>query len=333
MADLDYRALFEAAPSLFLVLNPAFEIVAVNHAYLKATMTERSQILGKQIFDAFPDNPEDPAADGVRNLRASLERVVLTKRFDAMPVQKYDIQRPAALGGGFEVRYWSPVNSPVLGENGEVISIIHRVEDVTEFARLQAALRSEAENTAAERTRAEHMATEVMARSRQLGEANRQLKVANQGLADLYKEAAALVATADAELKLGGTLPLAGGEAPELDPEEILKQIKRLITGHRQLEAELRQAQKMEAVGQLAGGIAHDFNNILTVILGYCNLLLARVSAQDPIYRKLTDIRWAGEKAAELTRQLLIFSRRQVVEPKVVNLPRPSMRWIACSAA
>src|SRR5262249_25060111 len=132
----DFRVLFEAAPGLYLVLRPDFSIVAVSEAYLQATMTNREDILGRGVFDVFPDNPDDPHADGVRNLRASLMRVLRDKVADNMPVQKYDIRRPAAEGGGYEVRYWSPVNSPVLGDDGELIYIIHRVEDVTEFVRL-----------------------------------------------------------------------------------------------------------------------------------------------------------------------------------------------------
>jgi len=74
----------------------------------------------------FPDNPDDPGATGVRNLRTSLERVIETRQGDAMAVQKYDVRRPASEGGAFDERYWSPFNSPVLGSQGEVAYIIHR---------------------------------------------------------------------------------------------------------------------------------------------------------------------------------------------------------------
>jgi PAS domain-containing protein len=72
----DYRALFAAAPDPYLVLTPQFTIVAVNDAYLRATMTRRSEILGRGLFEVFPDNPDDPEATGTSNLRASLERVL-----------------------------------------------------------------------------------------------------------------------------------------------------------------------------------------------------------------------------------------------------------------
>lgn len=94
----------------------------------------------------------------------------------------------------------------------------------------------------------------------------------------------------------------------------------RELTRRRHLEAQLAQSQKMEAVGRLAGGIAHDFNNLLTVINGYTELLLAMVSGTDEKSPMLAGIQAAGQRAAALTRQLLTFSRKQVVEPRSINL-------------
>jgi signal transduction histidine kinase/CheY-like chemotaxis protein len=136
LGEPDFRVLFEAAPGLYLVLDPEFRIVAVSEAYLAATMTRREQIIGRGIFDVFPDNPDDPEATGVRNLSASLHRVRRQRVADTMAVQKYDIQRPQEEGGGFEERYWSPKNTPVLDRSGELAYIIHRVQDVTQFIRL-----------------------------------------------------------------------------------------------------------------------------------------------------------------------------------------------------
>lgn len=86
------------------------------------------------------------------------------------------------------------------------------------------------------------------------------------------------------------------------------------------LESQLFQAQKLESIGRLAGGVAHDFNNLLTVINGYGDLLLQRVSTSDPIRKPLAEIKKAGQRAAELTQQLLAFSRKQITLPKVLNL-------------
>jgi two-component system cell cycle sensor histidine kinase/response regulator CckA len=92
------------------------------------------------------------------------------------------------------------------------------------------------------------------------------------------------------------------------------------VTERRQLEDQLRQSQKMEGIGQLAGGIAHDFNNLLTTVLGYSDMALSQLSPHDPIRDEIEEIRKAGERASNLTRQLLAFSRKQVFDPKVVDL-------------
>ncbi|OFW13948.1 MAG: hypothetical protein A3H29_08520 [Acidobacteria bacterium RIFCSPLOWO2_02_FULL_67_21] len=92
------------------------------------------------------------------------------------------------------------------------------------------------------------------------------------------------------------------------------------VTERRALEAQFQQAQKMEAVGRLAGGVAHDFNNLLTVILGFCDLLLADGSPDDPRRPDIAEIHKAGMRAADLTRQLLAFSRKQIIEPTLLDL-------------
>ncbi len=172
----DFRTLFEAAPGLYLVLEPNFRIVAVSDAYLQATMTERAAILGRGLFEVFPDNPNDPAADGVRNLKASLQRVLQFKRLDTMAVQKYDIRKPEAEGGGFEERYWSPFNSPVFGRDGHLAYIIHRVEDVTEFMRLKQQGLERDKLTEELRDRTKQMEVEVFLRAREVEEANKRLE-------------------------------------------------------------------------------------------------------------------------------------------------------------
>ncbi len=95
---------------------------------------------------------------------------------------------------------------------------------------------------------------------------------------------------------------------------------RRGLTDHRRLEQQLEQAQKMEAVGRLAGGVAHDFNNLLSVILGYGHSIVSGLPAGDPLREDADEICRAGQRAAELTRQLLTFSRQQAVEPTLLDL-------------
>ena len=110
--------------------------------------------------------------------------------------------------------------------------------------------------------------------------------------------------------------------APVMDGDRLVNFISAAtdVTERRKLEEQFRQSQKMEAVGQLAGGIAHDFNNLLTIINGYSEMLLGDRSINDQARSTLAEIRTAGERAAGLTAQLLAFSRKTIIEPKILNL-------------
>jgi signal transduction histidine kinase len=187
-AEPDFRTLFERAPNCYLVLTPDLRIVAASDAYLRATMTERNGILGRGVFDVFPDNPDDPAPTGERNLRLSIDRVLRDKVADTMAVQKYDIRKPESEGGAFEERFWSPVNSPVLGPDGRVAYIIHRVEDVTDFMHLRRTETEQKKLTEELRTRADLMEMEMYRRAQELQEANRRVEANNQQLSALNKE-------------------------------------------------------------------------------------------------------------------------------------------------
>lgn len=170
LSQVDFKLIFESSPALFLVLNPKLEIVAVSNSYLQATLTQRENILGKHIFTVFPDNPNDSSATGTTNLRSSLEQVIRTKTPDTMAVQKYDIPRPAIAGGGFDVKYWSPFNTPVLNALGDLEYIIHRVEDVTDFLTLK-------EKEVAQEKALE---LELYQRAQELQQTNKRLRVAEQ---------------------------------------------------------------------------------------------------------------------------------------------------------
>ena len=176
----DFESLFESAPGLYLVLDPDLTIVAVTDAYLDATMTKRSEILGRALFEVFPDNPDDPDASGVTNLRSSLDRVRGELVPDTMAVQKYDIRRPESEGGGFEVRYWSPLNTPVFGPNRSLAYIIHRVANVTEYMKLKDHESAHQQLTDELQQRTTKMEIELFLRSRELQKLNQELQAANK---------------------------------------------------------------------------------------------------------------------------------------------------------
>jgi signal transduction histidine kinase/ActR/RegA family two-component response regulator len=181
----DFYKLFESSPTPYLVLgpdSPRFTIMAVTDAYLTATMTRRQEIIGRAMFDVFPDNPDEHGPTGVNNLRASLERVLDSKAPDTMPVQKYDIRKPEFEGGGFEERYWSPINTPVFDEFGEVTHIIHRVEDVTELVRTDQEKPQLAESSEALRRRMLHLEFEVSLRAREIKKSSEALREINAEL-------------------------------------------------------------------------------------------------------------------------------------------------------
>jgi signal transduction histidine kinase len=130
----DFEAFFEALPApciVFAADDPRYTIVAVNEAYLRATNSVRygaRGLLGRPLFQTFPDPLYDPAATETANMRISLHRVMRQRAPDRMSVQRFRARRP---DGTEEERLWSPVNAPVLGDDGEVAFIVHHVEDVT----------------------------------------------------------------------------------------------------------------------------------------------------------------------------------------------------------
>lgn len=125
-----FRPEFESSPHPYMLLDPGpgLHIVDINEAYARATFTNRAEIVGRSLFEIFPDNPDDALADGVSNLYSSLRTVVQTGQPHAMAVQRYDVRSPE---GRFVERHWQPVNSPVHDGSGLLIYILHHVEDVT----------------------------------------------------------------------------------------------------------------------------------------------------------------------------------------------------------
>jgi PAS domain-containing protein len=132
--QIDYAAAYRQLPIPVLLLTPEFAIADANQAFLRTARRTREEVLGRDLFDAFPEDPSDPGATGVRNSSASLRRVLATGEPDAIEFQKYEVEVTAGQGV-FTTRYWSGVNAPVFGPDGSVVLIAHCGEDVTDRMR------------------------------------------------------------------------------------------------------------------------------------------------------------------------------------------------------
>jgi PAS domain-containing protein len=123
-----HRGLCGAIPYHWLRMNADLAIQDASRGYLRATLTDRDRIAGRDMFDVFPDNPTDPQANGVKNLSTSLREVLRTRQPHWMAPQRYDVR---GRGGAWHFRRWRPINVPVLDHNGEIAAIVHHVQDVT----------------------------------------------------------------------------------------------------------------------------------------------------------------------------------------------------------
>src|SRR5215207_10154081 len=134
--DVDHTAVFAAMPTPYLVLTPDLVIADANPAYLASTGRELADLVGRDVFEAFPGNPNDIDPDGgVAKVRASLERARDTGRPHTMSVQEYDILDGS---GGFTKRFWSLISVPVPDGSGGCRYVLQRAEDITDYVRQQA---------------------------------------------------------------------------------------------------------------------------------------------------------------------------------------------------
>lgn len=130
LQDLDRDPLFRSTDAAYLVVDTELVIRAVNPAYLRVTARTPDDLLGRPVFEALPDDPDDPEADAVANLSASLAAVLGTGRRHRMSLQRYDVGR-AARSRRRAGRYWAPVNSPLVDDRGRTVAVLHHTEDMT----------------------------------------------------------------------------------------------------------------------------------------------------------------------------------------------------------
>lgn len=168
-AEIDYAAVFQGLPGMVALLTPDLVYADANEEFLRMSGRSREQVVGRFLFDVFPDNPNDPAATGMRNLAVSLRRVLATGERDTMALQRYDVES-AECPGQWEERYWSPVNAPLLDPDGKVVLLVHRVEEVTELIRARGST---------DGSRARVLEAELYTRARELQEVNERLRSAH----------------------------------------------------------------------------------------------------------------------------------------------------------
>ncbi|MGW7127954.1 PP2C family protein-serine/threonine phosphatase [Streptomyces bobili] len=166
--QIDYAAVFHALPGMVALLTPDLEYADANEDFLRLAGRTREQLLGRYIFDVFPQNPNDPAAASLRETQASMLRVVTTGERDTMALLRYDIEDRERPGHWVE-HFWSPVNAPVLGPDGDVVLIVHRVEEVTELIRARG-------GTGSDSSQARVLEAELYTRARELQELNERLR-------------------------------------------------------------------------------------------------------------------------------------------------------------
>jgi len=133
--SLDFKQVFDQMSGMCLILDPGFVIIAQNREHARATHTTDKSVVGRHLFEVFPDNPNNSSAIGVAAVRQSLMYVLKTRQPDQMPAVRYDVRAPT---GPFQTRYWKIVNSPILGPDGYVQWIINRADDVTDIIELRA---------------------------------------------------------------------------------------------------------------------------------------------------------------------------------------------------
>ncbi|WP_380172242.1 SpoIIE family protein phosphatase [Kineococcus sp. DHX-1] len=196
----DFERVFDEMPVPLLLLTPDLVIVRANRARAEATGRTLEDTVGRHLFDAFPADPADEAADGVVNLGQSLTQVLATRRPHTMAVQRYDLRRPE---GTYEERYWSPRNVPVLDDRGGVAFLLHRADDITEYVRAREAAKASKELSDRLRERADRVEQDLFARTRELEELVAHLGRATRRAELLARVTSELTATLDAEEAVG----------------------------------------------------------------------------------------------------------------------------------
>ncbi len=409
---------FEASPNPYMVLDRELRYVAANPAYLSAVGARLEDLLGKCLFDLFPQDEQDQTHDSARLLRESFERVLRERRPDTLALIAYRVPRAGQREQEAEVRYWSAVHVPLCDAAGTVQHIVQHTVDVTELHRRRA---DRLDVRSVREIRTSQMEAGVLRRARRLQDENITLNAERSRLRRLLEQTPGFtcflrgeehivdftnpayrqmvghrdvegrplrealpevaqqgfVALLDKVLRTGEPFIGRGVRVelqrqpggpleetyvdfvyqPIVEPdgsvsgvfvqgqditeqrraeqellryreqlEELVRErtqeLERSELERREAEERLRQAQKMEAVGNLTGGVAHDFNNILQVIRGNLRMLEGELPRTASANERLQTTLRAVERGRKLSQQLLAFARRQPLSPRAVDVTR-----------
>jgi PAS domain S-box-containing protein len=353
----EYETVFNAVPGNYLLLDPHFMILGATDAWLSAMRAVRTDVVAKNFFDVFPDKTGLPETGGDRLLRESLQRVLAMGRPNRLLDQNYEIHHGSE-ARALEERFWNLTNTPILGDGGKVLLIVHSAEDVTELIRLkQKTLRTDVARDAAGDSdrRYRFLANALpeliwtananglidycndrwllftgMLPDRILGTAWQQLVHPDDRERTISTWTHA-VRTGSNRYQMEHRLHCRNGTwrwvlssaTPYRDMAGVIHTWVGTITDiHERVTAEehLLQAQRLQAVGSLAGGMAHEVNNMMSVIVGLGELVLSSIGKDHPQRNDVAEMVRAGARATGVTRQLLAFSRHQVLKPRVVDV-------------
>jgi two-component system, cell cycle sensor histidine kinase and response regulator CckA len=297
-----------------------FRCLRVNAAFEKVTRLSAAQVIGRTAREVLPIDDSSIARYG---------RVALTGapvEFEAYfaPLGRFFETRAFRIQPGQFAIVFRDISKHVQSEE-ELRSARAQLDAIVQASPLGIIVVDPAGivlqwNAAAERIFG-HGATEVRGRRAPFLPEDREGEVWQALLATVRGEGRSVAPLA--RRKDGGTIDLVLSTAPLRGPGGAVDSVLAIVadvTQQRRLEAQYLQAQKLEAIGRLAGGVAHDFNNVLTTIACYTDILQAGVERTSPLYVDLEEIQRAAQRGAELTSQLLAFSRKQVIKPVIIDL-------------
>lgn len=327
-----YRALLNQLHEDVIVIDRDYQITDMNNSFLITTGKERTDVIGKHCF--YVSHGYNQPCD-LEGENCELKKVFKTGR------PSNCLHEHIQVDGSKE---WVDILlSPLKDENDRVTHVIESARNISELISVQEDLRKL--STAIEQSPVSVVITNLdgsieyvnpkfctvtgYTKEEALGQNPRVLKSGEQD-DRFYKSLWETISKGETwqgefhNRKKDGELFWEDATiGPILDADGNISHyiaLKEDITAQKKLEEQLQQSQKLEAVGQLAGGVAHDFNNLLTVINGYSDLIMTKLDETDDLYKDIMQIAKAGERAGGLTQQLLAFSRKQIIQPKIIHL-------------